>query len=252
MPRESAYTNLGDGTVRDDVTCLVWQRSPAPDAHSFTAAKAYCEGLDLAGGGWHLPSRIELTSIIDASRSGPAIDTGAFPGTPVAFFWTSSAWAVTSEPLRAWIINFYEGLASNGAFQSGEYRVRCVRSDGGAGRPDYQVADGQVTDPATGLVWERATGSAVTVAEADDHCARLDLGGRSWRLPTLRELSTTVDETRVAPAVDVDAFPGTVKNGWYWTSTKAAPEPARRWALNYDDGYTNYRKATTGYPRCVS
>ena len=170
----------------------------------------------------------------------------------MAFFWTSSPWAVTKEPLRAWIINFYEGLASNGAYQSGAYRVRCVRSAGGSGRPGYQVAGGTVTDPATGLVWQRAASALLSGAAADDYCGSLTLGDRSWRLPTLRELSSTVDETRVAPAIDVDAFPETAGNGWYWTSTKAAPEAGKRWALNYNDGFTNYRKATAGYARCVS
>ncbi|MEU4240751.1 sigma-70 family RNA polymerase sigma factor [Actinoplanes sp. NPDC026619] len=246
MVASPKYTDLGNGTVRDESTCLVWQKAVAPSTHTFTDAKSYCAGLDLDGDGWHLPSRIELTSIIDASRSGPAIDRSAFPGTPAQFFWTSSPWAVTKEPLRAWIINFYEGLASNGAYQSGAYQVRCVRSGDGAGRPKYEISGSEVSDPATGLTWQRGQSATMTAAAADAHCA--DLG---MRLPTLRELSTTVDETRVAPAIDIDAFPSTVKNGWYWTSTEAAPDPTKRWALNYDDGYTNYRKATEGYARCV-
>ncbi|GIF25474.1 hypothetical protein BJ973_003751 [Actinoplanes tereljensis] len=241
------YADLGNGTVRDESTCLVWQKAVAPATHTFTEAKTYCAGLDLDGGGWHLPSRIELTSIVDPSRSGPAIDRTAFPGTPAQFFWTSSPWAVTKEPLRAWIINFYEGLASNGAYQSGSYQVRCVRSGEGGGRPKYEISGDQVTDPATGLTWQRSGSSAtMTATAADTQCA--DLG---MRLPTLRELSTTVDETRVAPAIDLDAYLNTVKNGWYWTSTAAAPDRTRRWALNYDDGYTNYRKADAGYVRCV-
>jgi uncharacterized protein DUF1566 len=121
-----------------------------------------------------------------------------------------------------------------------------------AARPDYQVAGGTVTDPATGLVWQRAASASLTPKAADDYCAGLSLDGRAWRLPTLRELSSTVDETRVAPAVDVDAFPETAKNDWYWTSTGAAPEAGKRWALNYNDGFTNYRKATAGFARCVS
>ncbi|BEL10835.1 hypothetical protein Q0Z83_090260 [Actinoplanes sichuanensis] len=39
--------------------------------------------------------------------------------------------------------------------------------------------------------------------------------------------------------------------GWYWTSDRSDPEPDRRWALNYDDGYTNYREIDTGYAHCV-
>lgn len=117
----------------------------------------------------------------------------------------------------------------------------------------YVVKNGQVTDPATGLVWQRATStSTLSASAATTYCGNLTLNGRSWRLPSLTELSSTVDDSRVAPAIDVATFPGTVKKGWYWTSAKAAPDSARRWALNYDDGYTNYRDITEGYARCVS
>jgi hypothetical protein len=244
----ASYRNLGNGTVRDNVTKLVWQRDPAPDTYTFAQAKAYCAGLSLDGRGWHLPTRVELTSIVDHARSGPAINTKAFPGTPAQFFWTSTAWAVTKTPLRAWIINFYEGLASNGAFQDGEFRVRCVRSATGSGKPAYLIKSGQVTDPQTGLTWRRATSKEMTATAATAFCDNL---GNGWRLPTVRELSTTVDDSRVAPAITVTAFPDTRKYGWYWTSDAADPEPGRRWALNYDDGYTNYRKIESGYARCV-
>ncbi|MBB2944626.1 RNA polymerase sigma factor (sigma-70 family) [Actinoplanes lutulentus] len=246
--RKASYKNLGNGTVRDNVTGLEWQRETASKTYTFTQAKAYCEGLGADGGGWHLPTRIELTSIVDHSRSGPAINTTAFPGTPAQFFWTSTPWAVTKTPLRAWIINFYEGLASNGAFQDGSFQVRCVRSVSGTGKPAYQISGGQVTDPQTGLIWRRATSKEMSATAATAFCDGL---GDGWRLPTVRELSTTVDDSRVAPAISVKAFPDTLKYGWYWTSDKADPEPGKRWALNYDDGYTNYRKIESGYARCV-
>ncbi len=251
-PNRAKYTKVNSGVVRDDVTCLEWQRSAATKTYTFTEAKAYCKGLALDGGGWHLPTRGELSTIVDSSRSGPAINTTAFPGTPARFFWTSTAWAVTKTPLRAWIINFYEGLASNGAFQTGAFQVRCVRSDAASSTAKYVVRNGQVTDPRTGLVWQRATSASMSAGAATTYCRNLNLNGRSWRLPSLTELSSTVDDSRVSPAIDTAAFPGTVKKGWYWTSATAAPDSARRWALNYDDGYTNYRDITEGFARCVS
>ncbi len=251
LPHPASYTSLRDGTVRDNVTCLTWQQTPAPQAYTFEAAKSYCANLGLAGGGWHLPSRVELTSIVDSTRNGPAINTAAFPGTPARFFWTSSPWAVTKQPLRAWIINFYEGLSSNAAYQSGAYNVRCVRSSNGSGRPEYRVADGEVHDPATGQTWQRAISPSMPADAAASYCAGLGLGGHNWRLPSVQELATTVDETRVAPAIDIQAFPGTAKNAPYWTATRPSPKPALRWALNYNDGFTTYREAAAGYVRCV-
>jgi RNA polymerase sigma factor (sigma-70 family) len=254
LPHPASYTNLGNGTVRDNVTCLVWQRTPAPSTYTFSQAKTYCAGLTLAGGGWHLPSRIELMSIVDTAESGPAIDSAAFPGTPAQFFWTSSPWAVTKTPLRAWVINFYEGMESNAAFETGTYQVRCVQSADGTEMPDYQIADGMVTDPATGLTWQRSTSSAtMSATAATTYCAALNLGGYSWRLPSEKELATLVDETRVSPAIDVSAFPDTAPDVWYWSSTIASPNPTERWALNYNDGFAYFRSSSsTSYVRCVS
>lgn len=87
----------------------------------------------------------------------------------------------------------------------------------------------------------------MSATEATAYCRDLRLGGHTWRLPGIKELATTVDNSRVAPA----AFPATRKDAWYWTAGASDPEPAVRWALNYDDGCTNYRKLTTGYVRCV-
>jgi hypothetical protein len=252
LPNPARYTTTST-TVTEDVTCLEWQRTAASGTYTWQEAKDYCAALDLDGGGWHLPSRIELTSITDFTRSGPAIDQNAFPGAPSAFFWTSTPWAVTTAAIpRAWIINFSEGLASNGAYQSKSYRARCVRSPGGSGRPTYaEAGTGQVKDSQTGLIWQAsATQTAMSAAEATSTCQSLTLGGQQWRLPSIKELATTVDESKVAPAIDLSVFPATVKKGWYWSSSRSAADDGT-WALNYEDGYTNYRKITTGYVRCV-
>jgi len=252
LPNPASYTDLGDGTVRDEVTCLIWQRQPAAGGYTWSAARSYCASLELAGGGWHLPSRVELTSLVDTTRSGPAINTTAFPGTPVAFFWTSSPWTVSHSPAYSWIINFFEGLASNAADQAGEFRVRCVRSPGGSGEPAYDIAEGEVGDSHTGLSWQRASSPAtMSAAAATDYCADLDLGGHAWRLPSVQELATLVDETRVAPAINLTAFPDTAKSTWYWSASTAAPDTTKRWGLNYDDGFTNYRSISAGFARCV-
>ena len=249
LPDQQRYTVRSDGTVLDEVTCLVWQRAAAAQKYTFEAAQTYCSGLK--GGDWHLPTRVELTSLIDTTRSGPAIDPEAFPGTPVGFFWTSSPWATQHDPAFAWIVNFFEGLTSNAADQSGTFNVRCVQSPAGTGAVDYAIAGGQVKDPMTGLVWEQATSGQMASSKAAAYCENLDLGDEKWRLPGVHELATLVDESVVGPAIDRQAFPSTPARGWYWAANRAAPEPGSRWALNYDDGYTNYRDLTTGVVRCV-
>ena len=127
-----------------------------------------------------------------------------------------------------------------------------MRSRAGSGAPAYRIAGGEVTDPATGLTWQRsASTSTMASAAAPAYCAGLGLGGHAWRLPGMQELATTVDESRVAPAIDTAAFPGTAEKAWYWSASMAATDPAARWAINYDDGYTSYRPIAAGYVRCV-
>ena len=129
LPNPAGYTNLEDGTVRDDVTCLVWQRDVAEGAYSWAEADDYCSNLPVAGGGWRLPTRIELVSLVDFTKAAPepTIDTVAFPNTPAEVFWSSSLVDDTSSGTSfAWYVYFYSGATS--AYELPiKSRVRCVR-----------------------------------------------------------------------------------------------------------------------------
>lgn len=50
------YTDLGNGTVRDNRSGVVWEKSPAQSSLTPRAAQAYCRNLALAGGGWRVPT----------------------------------------------------------------------------------------------------------------------------------------------------------------------------------------------------
>jgi hypothetical protein len=80
------------------------------------------------------------------------------------------------------------------------------------------------------------------------------LNGHAWRLPSIKEASTLVDETKVYGAIDTTAFPGTAPNQWYWSSSAWAGLPERSagggWGINFDDGFTGYA-LTQGWVRCV-
>jgi Protein of unknown function (DUF1566) len=252
LPNSAAYTDLGNGSVKDKVTCLVWQKGYSPDKLSWAAAKSYCRSLSTGGSGWRLPSRVELTSIFDFTRSGPAINTSVFKGV-ANFFWTSSPWAVAHTPKYAWAMNFYEGLTTNAGDTTGSYYARCVKAPVGSGAATYKaVAAGERQDNQTGLIWQQATSpKTMSPAAAKTYCTGLALNGHRWRLPSIKELATTVDESRVAPAINRSAFPGTAKSTYYWSSSRAAAKPSATWGLNYDDGFTSYYNLTTGYARCV-
>ena len=118
---------VGDGTVTDNKTTLVWQQATPEAIYSWSEAKAYCTsgGPGLAGVGWRLPTVRELQTLVDPSRMGdPRIDLTIFPNTPSAGFWSSSPAA--GAPSFAWLVNFYDGFASKYEITTG-VDVRCVR-----------------------------------------------------------------------------------------------------------------------------
>jgi hypothetical protein len=129
---------VGERTVSDTVTGLVWQRAVGPsegnDPSSCTGgcdwneARIYCEGLALEGmSGWRLPGLIELVSILDDTRVEPSIDVMAFPDTPLATFWTAGTSAERAD--QAWAVGFATFQVLSVA-KTSEQRVRCVRDAG--------------------------------------------------------------------------------------------------------------------------
>lgn len=122
------------------------------------------------------------------------------------------------------------------------------RANAPAGR--YVVTADVVTDTKTGLNWRQAVLSAKTNQEAVAACVGLNTAAEGWRLPTLKELMTIVDETRTNPAMDplFQAGPGTV-----YTSSSvipgAQPTLVLHWGLNVKDGVTAL--ADGGAVRCV-
>ena len=70
----------------------------------------------------------------------------------------------------------------------------------------YVVEEGTVTDTRTRLTWQRSpdlTPRGWTLAAP--YCSDLDLNGKGWRLPSVKELLTLVDESRWGPAIDPHA-----------------------------------------------
>jgi hypothetical protein len=129
-------------TVTDPMTGLTWQRAlpatydgcsgryfpnegVAGDACTWEEAKSYCSHFSAASSGWHLPSKDELSSIVDTTRTRPSIDTEAFPATPPHFFWSSSVYDGASGD--AWGVTFNDGSSYHYDAAKNNYRVRCVR-----------------------------------------------------------------------------------------------------------------------------
>jgi hypothetical protein len=85
---QAAFVDNGDGTVTEGGV-LQWQQAAPNDVLSWDAANSYCSALDLAGGGWRLPTLPELRSIVNPTFR-PTIDPAFFPNT-IGFLYATSA-----------------------------------------------------------------------------------------------------------------------------------------------------------------
>ena len=114
----------GDHTVTDTETGLMWQKDEA-GAMSWEAALTHCENSQWAGyDDWRLPNRNELQSIVDYTRSNPAINRTVFPGAMSSNYWSSTPDA--SNTGYAWRVNFSNGDVDH-YHKSNNLYVRAVR-----------------------------------------------------------------------------------------------------------------------------
>jgi hypothetical protein len=96
--------------------------------------------------------------------------------------------------------------------------------------------DETVTDLGTGLVWRRAPLDATyTFAAAQLQCGAAGFG---WRVPSVKELQTLVDEEKTAgPLIDETAFSGTPAGpAPFWTSSRSADTPNAAWFVDFATG----------------
>ncbi len=111
-------------TVRDDRTGLTWAREAA-SARPWQDALDYCLNNPYDEGIWRLPTRIELTSIVDHERAAPpTVDTGVFRGIGAEGFWTATPNAADGS--QAWFVSFAAGNVDIDD-KTEPLRVLCVR-----------------------------------------------------------------------------------------------------------------------------
>jgi hypothetical protein len=122
-----------------------------------------------------------------------------------------------------------------------------------AGRYTYPSA-GTVYDTMTKLTWQQAVPTATySQTDAITYCAGLGatVGGSGWRLPTLKELATIVDESRANPAIDPAAFPATPTDQ-FWSSSSRAGDPTYGWTVTFSYGASSETPTKFVYHvRCV-
>jgi hypothetical protein len=118
------FTDRGNGTVRDNLTGLIWLQK----ANCFVLPQLWADALQLANtlasgswglsdgsveGAWRLPNVKELESLVDfrfsnptvsdAQGTGPWAEGNAFSDVRSSKYWSSTS--VVNNPSRAWAVN---------------------------------------------------------------------------------------------------------------------------------------------------
>ena len=119
-----------------------------------------------------------------------------------------------------------------------------------------------VTDNITKLQWqdnEEAKTVTKTWEEAKSYCQNLTLGGYTdWRLPTIVELQSIVDDFMYQPSLDTTAFLNYSTSYYgYWSSTTfASYNTSNAWIITFTEGLILPNEKYRGddynrYVRCV-
>jgi len=255
----------GSGIVTDNATGLQWQDNDvsgtswgefdftmvSPLLAPFSEVQNYCASLNLNGAGWRVPNRAELQSLVERSRSAPAIDP-AFNNYVSAHYWSSTPYMPDTS--RVWTVDFEIGGNGAADMEGAANFVRCVRGSEAAGSTYVRDETLQtVYDEQTKLTWQDNTVQVASWSGAVAYCETLDFAeAQDWRLPNVNELLSIVDLTKNHPAIDGTAFSIT-SSQYYWASTSSVyPDTGYAWRVSFDNGYTSYwGKGSYWYVRCV-
>ena len=239
-------------SLKDSVTGLVWQLTPDPSAKNHAAAAQYCDDLELGGQtDWRLPTRLEYVSILDLGMGSGYCMPAAILLETTGAHWTASATGTASDQfftindqLGAWTI----------ATDATPLAARCVRGPtlGGSLTVDTDV----VSDSMTKLVWQ-VTGLSATARtwpQALEDCESSSYAGQSdWRLPSIKELATLVDEAATtAPAIRAEL--GGEVAASYWSSTPAPVFGGERFAFALETSIgasPSFKMTESAAVRCV-
>jgi hypothetical protein len=113
-----------DDTVLDTATGLEWERVTASGTYTQAQSITRCQGLAIAGGGWRLPEKSELESLVDPTEAYPAIDTDVFPRPIGANYWTRTPHVAGFD--AGWSLTSFNGRTESTA-TSTLMSARCVR-----------------------------------------------------------------------------------------------------------------------------
>jgi hypothetical protein len=129
--------------------------------------------------------------------------------------------------------------------------------------------DGTVTHTPTGLMWKRCAegqtwsgstcagstctgsdrrltwGEALRMANSSRFAGHVD-----WRLPSIKELRSLVEECRTDPSINDAIFPNTSRSG-FWSVSPNAYNSYLAWLVDFDYGSAGYNGRGNGSLRAV-
>ena len=122
------FTDNGDGSIRDNLTGLVWQKNPSSAALTWEQALSTAENLSLAGfDDWRLPNIKELYSIHDPGRTSPAANP-VLGLQSVAKYWSSTS-IPGQQGVKAWYFDTRFGITTYD-LKTASYPIIAVRGPG--------------------------------------------------------------------------------------------------------------------------
>ncbi|MHB8844973.1 MAG: Lcl C-terminal domain-containing protein [Nitrospirota bacterium] len=104
----------------------------------------------------------------------------------------------------------------------------------------------------------RRSASAIssTWGDALTTCETSTVGGLTWRMPTIRELESIVDDRLSMPVVDYVYFTDSIAdlNRPYWSATTIFSNSAKAWGKYFFNGeiHSTTTYAGKGFPGAVS
>jgi len=111
---------MGGEAVLDKQTGLTWARNAdiAKKAVPWQEAMKFCQDLEIANRkGWRLPTKEELSSLLDTSRSDPPLPDGhpfvnvENRGSSWGSYWSSTTYEGNSK--SAWIVSMDYGIVTD-------------------------------------------------------------------------------------------------------------------------------------------
>ncbi|MEI7485491.1 MAG: DUF1566 domain-containing protein, partial [Ignavibacteriota bacterium] len=248
-----SYTDNGNGTVTDNNTGLMWQKSDGGEM-IYENSVLYCENLILGGySDWRLPNSHELFSILNHQMLNPAMDTVYFTKTLAEYWWSIDK--LIDNPFNVWVTNAGGGIGAhprNETISAGgtkRFHVKAVRNQ--KSNPVIRFRnnnDGTVTDLVSGLMWQKnLNNTGLTWEQALSYCESLSLAGYSdWRLPNIKEIQSLNNELFKSPSVDTGYFVNLSASN-YWSSTTTLGIVEKAWYMSLDYGLVTYDVKTNLY-----